>query len=124
MTQSERFIEGDRARRQVLGDHYVDTTLTDWSPARPLLELITEFAWGSVWSRPGLDRRTRSLITIATLAATDRHSELTLHLRGAVRNGVDTSELVETALQIAVYAGIPSGLEAVKLIRQVTAESI
>ncbi|KXP11661.1 carboxymuconolactone decarboxylase family protein [Tsukamurella pseudospumae] len=117
---SDKFDTGDRVRREVLGDHYVETTLTNWAPARPLLDLITEAPWGSVWARDGLDRSTRSLITTAILAALGRSEELKLHIKAAIdNNGTSPEELVEVALHVAAYAGVPAGLEMAKTVNKI-----
>lgn len=110
---------GDSVRRQVLGDDYVNTMLQGWEPAKPLLKLITEFSWGTLWTRDTIDRRTRSLVTIAILSALGRKDELALHIAGALNNGCTIEELAEVALQSAVYAGVPTGIETMKLIREV-----
>lgn len=116
--EADRFDTGDRIRREVLGDQYVNTMLRGWDPAKPLLELITEFSWGTVWSRDGVDRRTRSLLNVAMLAVLNRPAELRLHIGGALRNGCTVEELAEVALQGAVYAGVPAGIDTMKLIRE------
>lgn len=119
---SAKFDRGDEVRREVLGDHYVETTLTDWPPAQPLLELITEFPWGSVWSRDTLPRHTRSLVTTAVLAALGRGAELRLHVRAALdSNEVSPEELMEVALHVAAYAGVPAGLEMAKCVHEAAA---
>ena len=104
---------GDGLRRAVLGDEYVQRSrerATDFNA--PLQELVTEYCWGAVWSRPGLDRRTRSLINLAMLTALGRMHEFRVHVRGAVNNGCTTEEIRETLLQATVYCGAPAGLES------------
>lgn len=118
MDPTERHQAGDRVRRDVLGDDYVNTMLRDFVPAQPLLELITEYSWGFLWNRDQIDKRMRSLITCAILSALNRPSELRLHVGGALRNGCTVDELAEVALQSAVYAGIPSGIDMMKIVRQ------
>jgi 4-carboxymuconolactone decarboxylase len=100
--------QGMTTRREVLGDAHVDSTIagTDEFTA-DFQEYITRYAWGAVWSRPGLDRRTRSCITVAMLAAQGNEPELTMHVRAAVRTGVTIDEIKEILLQVAVYAGVP-----------------
>lgn len=115
---SDRYATGDRIRRSVLGDRYVNTMLRDWEPAEPLLDLITEFSWGTVWDRDGLSMKTRSLLNVGMLAALNRPAELRLHIGGALRNGCTAEELAEVALQSAVYAGIPVGIDTMKMIRE------
>lgn len=100
--------QGMTTRREVLGDAHVDRTIagTDDFTA-DFQEYITRYAWGAVWSRPGLDRRTRSCITVAMLAAQGSEPELAMHVRAAVRTGVTIDEIKEILLQVAVYAGVP-----------------
>ena len=104
-----RYTTGMRVRREVLGDEYVDRALartTDFDA--DFQRFITEVAWGSLWARPDLDRRSRSLVTIAILAALGRQDELALHLRASRNNGVEPDEIREALLHVAVYAGIPA----------------
>ncbi len=109
-------------RREVLGDEHVDraTGATDAVTA-DFQDLITRYAWGDVWSRPGLDRRTRSCITVAMLATLHHDDELAMHLRAALRNGVTRDELVEVLLQVAVYAGVPAANRAFGIAQRVLA---
>jgi 3-oxoadipate enol-lactonase/4-carboxymuconolactone decarboxylase len=101
--------EGMAVRRQVLGDEHVDRASANRTPfTADFQEFITRYAWGGIWTRPGLDRRTRSCITVAMLVALGRHEELALHVRAALRNGVTRDELREVLLQTAVYAGVPA----------------
>jgi 4-carboxymuconolactone decarboxylase len=101
--------EGMAVRRQVLGDEHVDRATANRTPfTEDFQEFITRYAWGGIWTRPGLDRRTRSCITVAMLAALGRHEELAMHVRAALRNGVTRDELREVLLQTAVYAGVPA----------------
>jgi 4-carboxymuconolactone decarboxylase len=100
--------QGMTTRREVLGDAHVDRAMAAADPfTADFQEYITRAAWGAVWSRPGLDRRTRSCITVAMLAAQGSEHELALHVRGALRNGVSVDEIKEILLQVAVYAGVP-----------------
>ncbi len=115
-TPNERFMRGLETRREVLGAEHVDRALDGASPfARPMQELVTEYCWGAVWTRDGLDRRTRSLINLAMLTALNRSTELGAHVRGALRNGCTPEEIQETLLQVAVYCGMPAGLEAFRV---------
>jgi 4-carboxymuconolactone decarboxylase len=110
-------------RREVLGHAHVDrasAAATDLT--RDFQELVTEFAWGSVWTRPGLDRRTRSLLTITALVARGHHDELALHIRGALRNGVSVAELQETLLHCAVYCGVPAANTAFRIAQDTLAQ--
>ncbi|HVE26952.1 MAG TPA: carboxymuconolactone decarboxylase family protein [Sporichthya sp.] len=104
----DKFAAGMSVRREVLGDAYVDrvTAPTD-AVTEEFQRFLTEQAWGAVWTRPGLDRRSRSLITVTALIARGHHPELELHLRGALRNGLTREELLETFLHASVYCGVP-----------------
>jgi len=107
------FEEGLAIRRDVLGAEYVDNAIagsTDFT--RPLQDLVTEYCWGAVWSRPGLDRRTRSLINLAMLTALNHQHELRLHVKGALRNGATRDEIREVLLQAAIYCGVPAAVDA------------
>lgn len=113
------FERGIRARREVLGDEYVEAALGRVSSLDDAFQrFITEMAWGSVWARPELDRRTRSLITLAILAALGRHEELVIHLRASQRIGVPPAEIAETLLQVAVYAGVPAANTALAIAKR------
>jgi 4-carboxymuconolactone decarboxylase len=106
---------GDAMRRRVLGDDHVDrsrNSATDFT--RPLQDLITEYCWGVIWNRPGLDLRIRSMINLAMLTALGKMDEFELHVRGAVRNGVTTDEIREVLLQTAIYCGVPAALDATR----------
>jgi 4-carboxymuconolactone decarboxylase len=110
-------------RREVLGDDYVDAATAGASEfSRPFQELITRMAWGEVWTRPGLDRRMRSAITLALLAAGGHHDELALHVRAAVRNGLTREEISEVLLHTAVYAGVPAANSAFKVAERTLAD--
>lgn len=120
MTDYDRGIE---IRRAVLGDEYVDAALARQDEfTAPFQDFITRSAWGDVWARPGLDRRTRSCITVAILAALGHERELGIHLRGALRNGVTTDELREVLLQTAIYAGVPAANRAFAVAQEILAE--
>jgi 4-carboxymuconolactone decarboxylase len=119
----ERYDEGMRIRREVLGDAHVDRALARTTPlTRDFQELITRYAWGSVWSRPGLDRRVRSAITLGVLAALGREQELALHVRAAVRNGLSEAEIGEVLLHTAIYAGVPAANAAFAIAEDVLRE--
>ena len=108
-----RYTNGMRVRREVLGDDYVDQALAEMTDFNADFQrFVTEVAWGSLWARPGLDRRSRSLITVAILAALGRRDELALHLRASRNNGVEPGEISEALLHVAVYAGIPAANSA------------
>lgn len=109
----ERFEQGLEVRRAVLGTEHVDRSLAAASDfMRPMQEFVTEHCWGAVWTRPGLDRRTRSLINLGMLTALGSGHELEVHIRGAITNGATETEIRETLLQAAVYCGMPAGMEA------------
>ncbi len=120
MSDEERRERGMKIRREVLGDAYVDRAQSTATPlTNDFQDLMTRYAWGEIWSRPGLDRRTRSCITVAMTVALNRPDELALHLRGALRNGVTVAELREVLLQTAVYCGIPAAHTAFKVAQEV-----
>jgi 4-carboxymuconolactone decarboxylase len=107
-------------RREVLGDAHVDRTIERTSElTAPFQDFITRFAWGAVWSRPGLDRGTRSAITLAVLTALGRENEIEMHVRGAVRNGLSEAEIGEVLLHTAVYAGVPAANAAFAIAQRV-----
>ncbi len=121
--RSARFESGLKTRRQVLGAEYVDRSLEqadDFSWA--MQELTTEWCWDAIWNRPGVDRRTRSILNIGMLAALNRPQEMKLHLRGALTNGVTREELKELFLQVGVYCGVPAALDCFRIAREVFAE--
>jgi 4-carboxymuconolactone decarboxylase len=117
------FERGMAVRRAVLGDEHVARAQANATPLdADFQRFITEVAWGSVWARPGLDRRSRHLITLAMLAALDKHDELAMHIAATARTGVTLDELKEVLLQVAVYAGVPSANAAFALARRVLGE--
>lgn len=123
MDDDTRRDQGMAVRRAVLGDLHVDAAVagtTDFTA--PLQDLIARYAWGDIWSRPGLDRRTRSMITVALLAALGQDHELGMHVRGAIRNGVTPEEITEVLLQTAVYAGVPKANRAFALAQPILAD--
>jgi 4-carboxymuconolactone decarboxylase len=122
MTDDERREQGMKVRREVLGREHVESSEKSISPlTNDFQDLITRYAWGEIWSRPGLDRRTRSCITVAMTVALNRPEELALHLRGALRNGVSVDELREVLLQTAVYCGVPAAHMAFRIAEEVLA---
>ena len=121
--QSEKLTKGLALRRELSGDRVVDEAFKDPGDfGLPLEELVTEFAFGAVWSRPGLDRRSRSILTIGMLAALNRSDALAGHIRIGIKNGLTKEEILECLLQIAAYAGLPAGLDGLKAARRVLAE--
>ena len=120
MTDEERRERGMKIRREVLGDDHVDRAQAGTTPlTKDFQDLLTRYAWGEIWARPGLDRRTRSCITVAMTVALNRPDELALHLRSALRNGVTVGELREILLQTAVYCGIPAAHTAFRIAQEV-----
>jgi len=123
MDDQQRRDAGTKIRRQVLGDAHVDRATERTTPlTAEFQDLITRYGWGEIWTRPGLDRRTRSLITITALVAGGHHDELALHVRGALRNGVSVEEIGETLLHAAVYCGVPAANTAFRIAQQTLAE--
>lgn len=119
----EIFEKGLKIRREVLGDDYVDAslrTVDDFN--RPLQELVTEYCWGKVWGRKGLDRRTRSIVNLAMLTALNRPHELKIHVKGAIRNGLTKEEISEILLQTAIYCGVPAAIDAFRTAREALKE--
>lgn len=123
MNDEERYEQGMRVRREVLGDDHVDRAIarTD-DVTRDFQDYITRNAWGDIWSRPGLDRRSRSLITLALLAALQHEGELAMHVRAALRNGVTKEEISEVLLQVGLYAGVPTANRALAIAQEVLAD--
>ncbi|WPU09494.1 carboxymuconolactone decarboxylase family protein [Pseudarthrobacter oxydans] len=116
----DRYEEGLRIRREVNGDDVVDQILRETDEfSRPIQDLVTEYCWGEIWGRPGLDRRSRSILNIGMLAAMNRPDALAGHIRSGLVNGLTSVEIRECLLQVAVYAGMPAGLAAFKVARDV-----
>lgn len=120
----ELFEAGLKVRREVLGAEYVDASIAQADDfSRPLQELVTEYCWGAVWTRPGLSRKTRSLINLAMLTALNRPHEVELHLRGALNNGCTKEEIMEVLLQTAIYCGVPAAIDSFRLARKIFSEN-
>jgi 4-carboxymuconolactone decarboxylase len=123
MDERERYGMGLQTRREVLGDAHVDRSLANRTAFNEdFQDLITRYAWGEIWTRPGMPRHTRSLITIAMLVALNRQEELRLHLRAAANNGVTQDEIREVLLQSAIYCGVPAANTAFHIAEAVFAE--
>ena len=123
MADKATFDKGLAIRRAVLGDEYVDNamkTADDFNT--PMQELTTEYCWGYVWGRDGLDRRTRSLLNLAMISVLNRPHELKIHIAGALRNGVTREEIREVFMQVAIYAGVPAGVDSFRAAREVFAQ--
>ncbi|MDC7713670.1 carboxymuconolactone decarboxylase family protein [Vogesella sp. LYT5W] len=116
----ETFDRGLTIRKAVLGEDYVNQALANADElSMPLQQLVTEYCWGTVWAREGLERKTRSLINLGMIAALNRPHELKLHVRGALNNGCSKEEIVEVILQIAIYCGVPAAIDAMRIVRDV-----
>ena len=115
--------DGMRVRREVLGDEHVDASIANATEVtREFQDFITRYAWGEIWARPGLDRRTRSAITLTALVALNRDGELAMHVRAALRNGLTRDEIKEVLLQSAIYCGVPAANGAFAIFQRVLAE--
>jgi 4-carboxymuconolactone decarboxylase len=123
MDDAERARQGMTVRRAVLGDEHVDRAVaTTTSFTEPFQDFITRYAWGDIWSRPGLSRAERSMITLAMLAALQHENELAMHVRAALRNGLSPEQIQEVLLQVAVYAGVPAANRAFAVAQRVLSE--
>jgi 4-carboxymuconolactone decarboxylase len=123
MDDDERARQGMTVRRAVLGDEHVDRAVaTTTSFTEPFQDFITRYAWGDIWSRPGLSRAERSMITLAMLAALQHENELAMHVRAALRNGLSPEQIREVLLQAAVYAGVPAANRAFAVAQRVLSE--
>jgi 4-carboxymuconolactone decarboxylase len=121
--EKSTFEKGLSIRRDVLGAEFVDNafaTADDFN--RPLQELVTQYCWGEIWGRPGLDRKTRSLLNLAMLSALNRPHEIKMHVRGALKNGVTKDEIKEVFLQVAIYCGVPAAVDSFRVAREVFKE--
>ena len=119
----ELFEKGLAIRKSVLGNDYVDKALASADDFnRPLQELTTEYCWGWCWGREGLDKKTRSSINLAMLSALNRPHEIKVHVRGAIANGLSKDEIREIFLQVAVYCGVPAGVDSFRIAKEVFAE--
>ena len=123
--ETEGFKQGLQVRREVLGDSYVEPSIKTGAEdpfSHDLQQFVTEYCWGTVWCRPGLDRKVRSIINLALLSALGRTHELKLHIRGGLNNGLTRDEIKEVFLQVGVYAGVPAAVEAFRTGREVFAD--
>ena len=120
MYNKELFEKGLQVRREVVGADLVEKSLASADDfTMPMQELVTEFCWGGIWTRPGLDRRSRSILNLGILAAANRPDELAGHIKGAVANGVTKQEIQECFLQVAIYLGMPAGLGCFRVAKKV-----
>ena len=119
----DAFEKGLETRRAVLGADYVDSSIRNADNFnRPMQELVTEYCWNEVWNRPGLDRRTRSMLNLAMLTALNRPHELKLHVRGAINNGLSKDDIQEVFLQTAIYCGVPAAIDSFRSAKEVFKE--
>jgi 4-carboxymuconolactone decarboxylase len=115
-TRREVFEAGQRKRREVLGDAHVDRSLASATEfSRPIQELVTQYCWGEVWTREALAPRERSMINLAMLTALNRNHEFSVHVKGAINNGLTPEEIQEVLLQTAIYVGVPAALESFRV---------
>ncbi len=118
------YDEGMKVRRAVLGTEHVDrSTATADQYSKPLQELVTEYCWGAVWTRPGLERQQRSILNLGMLVALNRMHEFKLHVRGALNNGLTRDQIAEVILQTAIYCGVPAAIDAMRNAREIFAEA-
>jgi len=119
----EAFEKGLKTRREVLGAEYVDQAIRSADAFNlPLQELVTEYCWNEIWNRPGLDRKTRSIVNLAMLTALNRPHELKLHIKGAINNGLSKDEIAEIFLQSAIYCGVPAAIDSFRTAKDVFKE--
>ena len=124
MDDAERIRQGMSVRREVLGDEHVDRAVAGTTAfTEPFQDFITRYAWGDIWSRPGLSRAERSIVTLAVLTALQHEGELAMHVKAALRNGLTPEQIQEVLLQVAVYAGVPAGNRAFAVAQRALAEA-
>jgi 4-carboxymuconolactone decarboxylase len=123
MKNQEAFDKGLKTRREVLGAEYVDSAIRNADEFNmPMQELVTEYCWNNIWNRPGLDRRTRSMLNLAMITALNRPHELKLHVKGAINNGLTKGDIQEVFLQAAIYCGVPAAIDSFRTAREVFKE--
>ena len=119
----ELFDKGLEIRKSVLGKEFVENSIRNADDFNmPMQELATEYCWGYVWGRPGLDKRTRSFLNLGMIAALNRPHELKIHVKGALRNGLTRQEIMEVFLQVAIYCGVPAGVDSFRIAREAFSE--
>jgi 4-carboxymuconolactone decarboxylase len=120
----DAYAEGLKIRKAVLGEEYVNRALSNLNSFnKPLQELVTEYCWGKLWGRPGLDRRQRSMLNLAMISILNRPHELKAHIRGALTNGLTPQEICEIFLQVAIYAGVPAAVDSFRIANECFAEN-
>ena len=123
MKDKEAFDKGLKTRREVLGADYVDASIKNADDFNmPMQELVTDYCWNGIWNRPGLDRRTRSMLNLAMITALNRPHELKLHVRGAINNGLSKNDIQEVFLQAAIYCGVPAAIDSFRSAKEVFKE--
>jgi len=123
MSDDSLFDRGLKVRKEVLGEDYVNASIAGADEfTRTMAEWSTEFCWGALWSRPGLDRRSRSIANLAMISALNRPHELKLHVKAAIKNGLTPDEIKEVLLQVAVYCGVPAGMDSFRTARDALKE--
>lgn len=121
--KDELFEKGLKVRREVLGADYVDNSIKNADEFNlPMQELVTRYCWGEIWTRPAIDRRTRSIMNLAMLTALNRPHEVKLHVRGAINNGLSKEEIAEIFLQAAIYCGVPAAIDSFRIAKEVFEE--
>jgi len=119
MSEESLFDRGLKVRKEVLGEDYVNKSIAGADDfTRTMAEWSTEYCWGALWTRPGLDRRSRSIANLSMIAALNRPHELKLHVKAAIQNGLSRDEIKEVLLQVAVYAGVPAGIDSFRIARE------
>jgi len=119
MSEESLFDRGLKVRKEVLGEDYVNKSIAGADDfTRTMAEWSTEFCWGALWTRPGLDRRCRSIANLSMISALNRPNELKLHVKAAIKNGVSRDEIKEVLLQVAVYCGVPAGIDSFRIARE------
>lgn len=119
MSDESLFERGLKVRKEILGEDYVNKSIAGADDfTRTMAEWSTEFCWGALWTRPGLDRRSRSIANLSMISALNRPNELKLHVKAAVKNGVSRDEIKEVLLQVAVYCGVPAGIDSFRIARE------
>jgi 4-carboxymuconolactone decarboxylase len=123
VSDDDLYQKGLSIRKAVLGEEYVNKALSQTNAFNaPLQELVTEYCWGKVWGRPGLDRKQRSMLNLAMISVLNRPHELRAHVRGAITNGVTPEEIAEILLQVGIYAGVPAAVDSFRIAGEVLAE--
>jgi 4-carboxymuconolactone decarboxylase len=119
----EKYDQGLAVRRAVLGSEYVDSSIKNADAfSKPMQDFVTQYCWGEVWTRPGLDRKTRSFLNLAMLTALNRPHEIKIHVKGALNNGLTKEEIAEVFLQAAIYCGVPAAIDSFRIAKEVFAE--